>query len=346
MTFNDHFSCLGIESSCDETSISIVRSDKTILLNEVFSQHHSKYGGVVPELSARKHLETVDIMLENILQKIVINSVSAISVTSGPGLIGGLIIGIMTAKTLSSVLKKPIYPINHLEGHALTMRLVSDIDFPFLLLLLSGGHCQILVVRNVSNYFELGSTLDDSIGETFDKVANMLGLGYPGGPIIEKLAQKGDGTRFPFPQPLKNSKCCNFSFSGLKTAVRNTILELKQVTNQDINDISASLQYTISEILKKKLLNSINTIREHYPQINTIVLSGGVAANQFIKKQLSLLAQDNGFSLFSPPINLCTDNAAMISWAAIEQIKNTNIPPSDLSFSPKSSWALSDLKPY
>ena len=333
--------CLAMETSCDETAVAIVNSNKEIVINELFSQNHSKFGGVVPEFAARQHTE----ILNNMVQELDIDfsSIDCLAVTSGPGLIGGLLVGVMFAKGLASTLKKPLYAINHLEGHALTTRLTDNTPLPFLLLLLSGGHSQIIIAKNVSSYIQLGISLDDSIGETFDKVANMLGLGYPGGPHIEKCALQGDKDRFTFPIPLANSKCCNFSFSGLKTAVRLKILELPSPSKQDIADISASFQWTIVKIIKLKLQYAIHQFLTQFPHAKHIVVSGGVAANQYIKKHIEEIAFQHGLILHTPPISLCTDNAVMIAWAAIERIKN-NVAPTKLDFSPRSSWPLHSLK--
>jgi N6-L-threonylcarbamoyladenine synthase len=334
----DKITVLAIETSCDETAVAILDNDKNIIINNVFSQmEHLEYGGVVPEIAARSHLDVLDLMITNTMKQVnySFDDIDIIGVTGGPGLIGGVIVGVMTAKAIASVTKKPLICVNHLEGHALTARLTSDIEFPFLLLLVSGGHCQILICYGVSNYQLLGKTIDDAIGESFDKVAKMLGLAYPGGPIIEKMAKLGDATRFKFPRPLIDRKNCDFSLSGLKTSVRREIEKLGEViTMQDKHDICASFQTTIGDIIINRLSNALALS----PGVNNLVIAGGVAANQYIKKLIQDFADNNNLSLVVPPVKLCTDNAAMIGWAAIEKFKLNMID--DMSFEPRANWPL------
>ncbi len=333
---------LGIESSCDETSVSIVADDKTIIAHEVFSQiaAHKPFGGVVPEVAARSHMDCLDDMISRIMTqaKLTYNDIDAIAVTAGPGLIGGVIVGVMYAKAIAAASGKPIIAVNHLEGHALTVRLTSEVDFPFLLMLVSGGHCQLLIVYNVGKYKILGSTMDDAAGECFDKVAKMLGLGYPGGQVIEQRAKNGNHNRFNFPTPLANRSGCDFSFSGLKAAVKRQIDAMKELTENDINDVCASLQHVISEVLQNRMINAFKICSTEVPEAKTIVLAGGVAANQYIRNKLLLAAKVHGFDFVAPPINLCGDNGAMIAWAGIERYKQGLID--NINFVPRSRWSL------
>ncbi len=338
---------LGIETSCDETSVAIVRSDKSIIAHEILSQIsiHKIYGGVVPEVAARSHMSALDLMIDRVMVSADISyqEIDAIAVTAGPGLIGGVIVGVMYAKAIAAAAAKPIIAINHLEGHALTARLTSDLEFPFLLMLVSGGHCQILIAHNVGQYKILGSTKDDAVGECFDKVAKMLGLDYPGGPIIETRASLGNKIRFNFPKPLVSKPGCDFSFSGLKTAVKRKIDEIKLqqqegLTNDDVNDICASLQHTITQILQNRMLNAISLCQAKVIDIKTVVLAGGVAANQHIRDHIKIAAKRKGLGFIAPPVNLCGDNAAMIAWAGIERYKLGLVD--NINFAPLSRWSL------
>ncbi|WP_039455077.1 tRNA (adenosine(37)-N6)-threonylcarbamoyltransferase complex transferase subunit TsaD [Candidatus Jidaibacter acanthamoebae] len=333
---------LGIESSCDETSVAIVNHNKEILSLFTLSQleEHQPFGGVVPEIAARSHIEQII----NLVHKALINAaislknIDAFAVTAGPGLIGGVLVGVMTAKALASVAKKPFIAVNHLEGHALTVRLTSDIEFPYLMLLVSGGHCQILEVLGVGKYKRLGATLDDAVGEAFDKVAKMLGLGYPGGVEIEKLAKLGNPNAFNFPKPLLNQNNCDFSFAGLKTAVKRTIDQ-----TDDINkaDVCASFQHVVAEIFCKKAENAIKIFRESHPYSNNFVIAGGVAANLYIREKLQVVLERYNFNLYAPPVHLCTDNAAMIAWVGVERFKLGIVD--SLNFEPRSRWLLEEL---
>lgn len=336
---------LGIESSCDETAAAIISDDKQILANVVLSQYneHKLFKGVVPEIAARAHTDYIDQVISQALNEAKLNyaDIDAISVTAGPGLIGGVIVGVMTAKAIASVLKKPIIAVNHLEGHALTIRLVDDIKFPYLLLLLSGGHCQILIVEGVGKYKKIGETIDDALGEAFDKVAKMLGFDYPGGPIIEARALLGNDAKFKFPRSMKGRDNCDFSFSGLKTSVKRTIENIDNISEQDINDICASFQITVVEIIEDRILNAINKFKELYNNDMNLVVSGGVAANNFIRNRLQDLAIKHNFKVLFPPAKLCTDNAAMIGWVGVERMK-LNLTNS-LDFKPRANWSLEDL---
>ena len=295
---------LGIESSCDDTGAAVVTDKKEILGEALQSQEeHKQYGGVVPEIAARAHLEHVDEIVASCLQRahIELKDVDAIAASAGPGLIGGVVVGVMTAKALALSLNKPFIAVNHLEGHALCARIANDIEFPYLLLLVSGGHCQILVVKNVNDYERLGTTIDDAAGEAFDKVAKMLQLGYPGGPMIEKMAAVGDDSRFTLPRPLMNSGDCNLSFSGLKTAVRKIIesyspdgeVEHAILPKQDVADICACFQMTATDCLVRKLEMAIKYFRKNYPQGQHLVVSGGVASNTYLRNALKNLAHKN-----------------------------------------------------
>lgn len=342
---------LGIETSCDETAVAIVDDAKNILSNLVISQIniHKEFGGVVPEIAARNHIDVIEGLVKKALQDSNLNfdDIDGIAVTSGPGLIGGLIVGVMVAKSLALALKKPLIAVNHLEGHILTARLTSDLEFPFLTLLVSGGHCQILNVRKFADYELIGKTLDDALGECFDKVAQMIGEDYPGGPKIEVMAKIGDQNRFKFPRPLVDSdfkkiNIYNFSFSGLKTAVRREIERLtgesfssssfKLLSAVDKNDICASLQRVIVEILVNRLNNVLSSFDFAENRPKSLVICGGVAANQFIFTNLEIWCAKNGLSLHVPDIKLCTDNAAMIAWAGLERLQNGY--ESDLFFKP------------
>ena len=330
---------LGIETSCDETAVAIIDDKKNIISHIVLSQleDHIPYGGVVPEIASRCHIKHLKDLIKKCFQQasLTINDVDAIAVTGGPGLIGGVLVGVMVAKGMAAASGKPFIAINHLEGHALTIRLTEEIDFPYLMLLVSGGHCQILQTNSVGNYIKFGGTIDDAVGESFDKVAKMLNIPYPGGPKIEQLAKEGDCKRFKFPRPLLDKPAsCDFSFSGLKTAVKRQIDKMEKISDQDKKDICASFQKTVADII----VNRLNHAARLYPNDikKQLVIAGGVAANQFIKERIKEALPD--FSIHSPPISLCTDNAAMIAWAGVEKLKlgQTN----DLSFSPKSRWPL------
>jgi N6-L-threonylcarbamoyladenine synthase len=355
---------LAIESSCDESAVAIVDSDKKIFAHLIKSQIdiHQQFGGVIPELSARAHLEVIDhLILESLKQaKLKFSDIDAFAGTSGPGLIGGLIVGMTSAKTLCAIYNKPFLAINHLQGHALAIRLEKEVDFPFLVLLVSGGHCQILLCYGVNDFYKIGETIDDALGETFDKVAQMLGLPYPGGPEIEKLALLSTQRKFPLPRPLIDQKNhdhqFNFSFSGLKTAVRRTIEKItneefshsssaKKISINDKADLCASFQRTISEILCNRLENVINDCPE-ITKVNKsnlkLVITGGVACNKFIFNNLKDLSIKYNFKILIPQKELCTDNALMIAWAAIEKLKINSIDP--LTFKPRAKWPLAELK--
>lgn len=331
---------LGIETSCDETSVSVVSSKKEILSNIVSSQIdiHAKYGGVVPEIAARAHLEEINQVFHLAIKKagIMLNDIDAIAATCGPGLIGGLIVGSSFAKGLSISLKKPFIPINHLMGHALTPRLTNELEYPYILLLASGGHCIIAEIHGPKSAKVLGNTIDDSAGECFDKVAKMLELPYPGGPKIESLAKSGNPTAFNFPRPLLKANNCDFSFSGLKTAVLYQIQALGESFKDHTNDICASFQNAVSDIFLKKLSLAVKMAPK---DIKSIAFAGGVSANQFINSNIRNLALKNGLDFFNSPINLCTDNGAMIAWCGVEQFSLDNL----ITYEPRSIWPLDEF---
>ncbi|MGI4776248.1 MAG: tRNA (adenosine(37)-N6)-threonylcarbamoyltransferase complex transferase subunit TsaD [Janthinobacterium lividum] len=336
---------LGIESSCDDTGASIINSRREILSNIVISQQeeHALFKGVVPEIAARSHMRNIEEVVFLALREadIKLSDITAIAATSGPGLIGGVIVGCMYGKGLSSVLKKPFIAINHLEGHALTARLTDKIEYPFLLLLVSGGHCQFVAVKGLGKYQILGQTLDDAVGEAFDKVAKMLSLAFPGGPEIEKVAKLGNPMRYVLPKPIINQPNCDMSFSGLKTAVRLLIQEIGILDTQKTADVAASFQYVVGEILAMKTLQAI----EKYEKIchgKTLVIAGGVAANQYLKDIIQHKISSTNYLLVAPPIKLCTDNAAMIAYAGLERLEAGLT--SELDFCPRARWSLEELQ--
>lgn len=336
---------LGLESSCDDSAASIVDSKLGILSNVVISQNeeHEAFKGVVPEIAARSHLLNLETALDRAIQEsgLKLGDIDAVAATSGPGLIGGVIVGSMFGKSIASVLGKPFLAINHLEGHALTARLTDKVEFPYLLLLASGGHCQFVAVQGLGKYKILGSTLDDAIGEAFDKVAKMMNLGFPGGPIVEKMAQNGDPLRFGFPRPLYHQKNSNMSFSGLKTSVRLKILELGALTKQDMCDIAASFQQAVCDVVVRKTEYAIKQY-ETICEGRDIVISGGVAANTAIRLALKELSESLGYNFVAPPIKLCTDNAAMIAFAGLERFQAGII--NGMDFKPRARWSLEEMQ--
>ena len=314
---------LGIETSCDETGVAVVDDDRRVRAEQLFSQldAHALYGGVVPEIAARAHVERLDLMIEAVMTEagLGFGDLDGIAATAGPGLIGGLIVGLVTAKSICAVHALPLAAVNHLEAHALTARLTDDIAFPYVLLLVSGGHAQILEVQGVGSYRRLGSTIDDAVGEAFDKVAKMLGLGYPGGPAVERCAARGDPARFDLPRPLTNRKGCDFSFSGLKTAVRQLVLDLGDEAGEEgtIADICASFQAAVADCLIDRTRRGLS--RPGSPK--RLVVAGGVAANAAIGNALRALSAELAIELVIPPPRLCTDNGVMIAWAGLERLR-------------------------
>ncbi|MFM9890332.1 MAG: tRNA (adenosine(37)-N6)-threonylcarbamoyltransferase complex transferase subunit TsaD [Rickettsiales bacterium] len=337
---------LGIESSCDETAVALVREDGAILAQALATQQseHAPYGGVVPEIAARAHLAQIDRLYVQALAgaNITLAQVDAIAVTAGPGLIGGVIVGVMFAKALAAAAQKPLIAVNHLEGHALTVRLTHQLKFPYYLLLISGGHCQQLVVRGVGDYVRLGGTKDDALGEAFDKCAKMLGLPYPGGPALERAALKGNPKAYPLPRPLMGTENCDFSFSGLKTAVRLTIekevVRAGELTPEIVHDVAASFQLAVIDVLADRVSRGL---AQCPPGITALAVAGGVAANQALRAGLESLATEFGVPLVVAPPALCTDNAAMIAWAGVERFR---LGARDaLNIEPRARWPLTEL---
>ena len=338
---------LGIETSCDETAVSIIQengSDKPLILSNVVSSQvdvHKKFGGVVPELAARSHIEKIDLITKKAIDesKIKIEEIDAVAATAGPGLIVCLSVGLNFGKTIALALKKPFIAVNHLEGHALSPKLNSEINYPYLLLLISGGHTQFLSVKSLGKYKRLGTTIDDAVGEAFDKTAKLLGIEFPGGSQIEVLAEKGDPRKFDLPKPIINKGGCNLSFAGLKTAILRITKNIKN--EKDKYDLAASFQKTIEEILYKKSKVAF----EEFKNINgdkkkTFVVAGGVAANKKIRETLTKLCNEENFEPIFPPINLCGDNAAMIALAGLEKFKQNQFD--NLSFPAKPRWQLDE----
>ncbi len=334
---------LGIETSCDETAAAVVDGERRILAERVLSQEalHIPYGGIVPEVAARAHLDHLDGLIARTLDdaKLALADLDAIAATGGPGLIGGVFVGVMTAKALALATGKPFLAVNHLEGHALTARLTDGVDFPYLLLLASGGHCQLLAVEGVGRYRRLGTTIDDAAGEAFDKAAKLLGLGYPGGPAIEHRAQEGDPRRFPLPRPMLGRPGCDFSFSGLKTALRQTVQGLNPITDRDRADLAAAFQEAVAEVVADRAGRALDQFGRRGP----MVVAGGVAANGLLRARLKELAESRGAAFLAPPLRLCTDNAAMIAWAGIERLRLGLID--GLDFAPRPRWPLDPTAP-
>ena len=349
---NGYLTVLGIESSCDETAVSIVRLknefDGEILSNIVFSQidEHLPYGGVVPEIASRSHVESLGPLIDKALNEasLKLNNIDGIAATAGPGLVGGLIVGLTTTKGISLGAGIPLVGVNHLEGHALTPLLTNKVSFPYVLLLISGGHTQLILVKNLGEYIQLGTTLDDAVGEAFDKAAKFLGLGYPGGPALEKISKKGSNVRFNFPRPLLKSHDCNFSFSGLKTSLIREVKEIEPLTENDLADIASSYQQAIIDCLREKSSRAISIAKEEYKDLNIkyFVAAGGVASNKAIGKSLNELALRNNMEFVAPPIKFCTDNAAMIAWAG--GLRLLNGQKDSLEISVKSRWPLNEMK--
>ncbi len=324
---------LGIESSCDETAAALVDSDRRILAQRIASQddQHRPYGGVVPEIAARAHAERLAPLIEATLADagMSLADVDAVAATAGPGLIGGVMVGLVTAKALAMAGDKPLIAINHLEGHALSPRLADPaLQFPYLLLLVSGGHCQLLLVSGVGSYRRLATTIDDALGEAFDKTAKILGLGFPGGPAVERLAKAGDARAVPLPRPLLGSAEPHFSFAGLKSAV----LRAKQAGIHHDADIAAAFQQAAIDCVLDRTRKALQTIDKP----TALVVAGGVAANQAVRGALEALAAEHGLPFVAPPLALCTDNAAMIAWAGIERLGQSD----SLDFVARPRWPL------
>ena len=343
---------LGIETSCDETAAAVIRENSNgtadILSNIVSSQieEHKKFGGVVPELAARAHLENIEYIIDTALKdsKFAIEEIDGVAATAGPGLIVCLTVGLNIGKSIAAFSNKPFVGVNHLEGHALSPGLQERIKFPYLLLLISGGHTQFLIVRDVNEYEQLGTTIDDALGEAFDKTSKMLDLGYPGGPSVEKFAKLGDKEFFKLPEPIINKAGCNLSFAGLKTAVLRKAKNINGEKKLKYN-LAASFQNTINKILYKKTKVAVEMFRNKTKKINfQLIVAGGVAANKSIRYTLSNLSQEMNFKAIYPDLKFCGDNAAMIAWAGIQRFKKNLID--DLNISAKSRWPLDENAPY
>lgn len=336
-----NFYVLGIETSCDETAAAVVDvAERRLLSNVVYSQikEHADYGGVVPELASRAHQQRLPGLVQQAMAQAQLSfaDLNGVAATSGPGLLGGLLVGYNFAKSVAMAAEKPLYATNHLEGHALTAQLSDGVAFPYLLLLVSGGHCQFIHVKGLGDYTTLGGTLDDAVGECFDKVAKMMGLPYPGGPNVEKCAKKGNSRAFVLPVPLRHD-AVNFSFSGLKTAMRQLIISQEQpLTAQVMADLSASFQQTVSEIL---VLKSKNALQQS--GASRFVLAGGVAANSLLRGCLEELCVGENVAFFAPPIGLCTDNAVMIAYAGGLHLQRGDTTPLDKPAQPR--WSLDTL---
>ena len=350
MTKNITF--LGIETSCDETAAAVIRENDEgtadILSNIVSSQieEHKKFGGVVPELAARAHLENIEYIIDTALKEsgTTINEIDGVAATAGPGLIVCLTVGLNIGKSIAAFSNKPLIGVNHLEGHALSPGLNEKIKFPYLLLLISGGHSQYLIVKDVNEYEQLGTTIDDALGEAFDKTAKMLALGYPGGPNVEKFSKEGDENFYKLPEPIINKAGCNLSFAGLKTAV---LRESKKI-NGDVKlkyNLAASFQKTINKILYKKTKIAVEMFKEKTKKENfQLIVAGGVAANKTIRENLTQLSNEMNFEIIYPDLKFCGDNASMIAWAGIQRFKKDLID--DLNITAKSRWPLDKEAPY
>jgi len=340
---------LGIETSCDETAAAVVTADGTVLAEAVLSQtgEHAPYGGVVPEIAARAHLAHLPGMVADVLARAGVagGDLAAVAATAGPGLIGGLIVGTNYGKGLALAHGLPFVAVNHLEAHALTARLPGLVPdgapFPYVLLLLSGGHCQCIAVEGVGRTTLLGRTVDDAVGEAFDKVAKLLGLPWPGGPHVERLAASGDARRYAFPRPMKGRAGCDFSFSGLKTAVAQAVARFPEgpLPTQDAAHIAAAFQAAVAEVLADRAAHAL-ALR---PDATRLVIAGGVAANGAVRAALGAVAARAGVRLVAPPVRLCTDNAVMVAWAAQERLRLAAVDDADVA--PRPRWPLAELVP-
>ncbi len=340
---------LGLETTCDETAAAVVTLSEDgrgrILSNEVLSQiaEHAAFGGVVPEIAARAHVEVIDRLVLRALDAAgtTLHEVDGIAAAAGPGLIGGLLVGLTTAKTLALVARKPLAAVNHLEAHALTARLTDGIAFPYLLLLASGGHTQLLAVRGVGDYLRLGTTVDDALGEAFDKVAKLLGLAYQGGPEVEREAERGDPDRFSLPRPMLGRPQPDFSFSGLKTALRLEAERVAPLTATDVADLCAGFQAAAVDVVADRTRVALRAFRERVGHPTALVAAGGVAANGAIRRALARLAGESGLRLVVPPLALCGDNGATVAWAGLERLRLGLAD--DLTAPARARWPLTEL---
>jgi len=340
---------LGIETSCDETAAALVDGDRRILSSVIAGQmaDHEAFGGVVPEIAARAHLNVIDQVVQRSLAEagLGLDDLSAVAATCGPGLIGGVLVGATYGKALAWARDLPFIAVNHLEGHALTARLTDDAPFPFLLLLVSGGHALLIAVDGVGRYERFGGTIDDAVGEAFDKLAKMLGLGFPGGPAVERAALAGDPRRFALPRPMLGRPGCDLSFSGLKTAMRHAIQALPPgpVSDRDRADLCAGFQAAVGDCLVDRTARAIARFRETRPDGRHLVIAGGAAANRHLRARLADCAEARGLALVAPPIALCTDNGAMIAWAGLERFRLGEADGGSLA--PRPRWPLESLGP-
>ncbi|HVC58966.1 MAG TPA: tRNA (adenosine(37)-N6)-threonylcarbamoyltransferase complex transferase subunit TsaD [Acetobacteraceae bacterium] len=344
---------LGIESSCDETAAAVLDRDGRVLAETVASQEaaHAPYGGVVPEIAARAHLALLPDLVRGVMARagLRFEALGGVAASAGPGLIGGLIVGSQVAKGIALAQRLPYVAVNHLEAHALTARLPGLVEggapFPYLLLLVSGGHCQCVAVQGVGRHVRLGGTVDDAAGEAFDKVAKLLGLGWPGGPALEMLAARGDPTRYAFPRPMLGRAGCDFSFSGLKTAVAQAVARLGDgaLPAALAADVAASFQRAVAEVLADRAAHAMAMMRARSPEARLLVVAGGVAANGTVRTALRTAAEHAGFTLVAPPVRLCTDNAVMVAWAGIERLRLGLADGLDVS--PRPRWPLDELVP-
>lgn len=338
---------LGIETSCDETAAAVVDDRRAILADVVRDQldAHRDYGGVVPEIAARAHLEAIDRVVARAMKdaRVGFDALDGVAATGGPGLIGGVIVGVMTGKAIAAAHGLPFFAVNHLEAHVLTPRLTDAVEFPYLALLVSGGHCQFVAVAGVGRHRLLGTTIDDAVGEAFDKAGKMLGLGYPGGPAVERAAERGDPHRFALPRPLRGREGCDFSFSGLKTALRHAVEALPPgpLAERDVADLCAGFQQAVAEVMADRCAHAIARFRALWPDGATLVVAGGVAANRALRARIEGVAAAHGLGFVAPPPHLCTDNAAMVAWAGIERLA---LGLADgLDFAPRPRWPLEKL---
>ncbi len=342
---------LGIETSCDETAAAVVARDgdgggralSDVILSQVDA--HAVFGGVVPEIAARAHVESLDRVVAKAMRDAGVGfaEVDAVAATAGPGLIGGVIVGLTTAKAIALAAGKPLVAVNHLEGHALTARLTDRLAFPYLLLLVSGGHTQFVSVEGVAAYIRLGTTIDDALGEAFDKAAKLTGLGYPGGPAIEAAAKRGDPRRFALPRPLLGRPEPDFSLSGLKTALRLAAEKIAPLSDHDVDDLAASFQAAVVDVVADRAGKAMARFAATHPDLSTpaLVIAGGVAANQAIRASLVTVASQRGFRLIAPPARLCADNAVMIAWAGAERLALGLTDRLDVAARPR--WPLDEM---
>lgn len=350
----DSLTCLGIETSCDETAAAIVRrwpDGRVAVLADVIRMEagdHLAFGGVVPEIAARAHVERLDSAIAKALREADIDfaGLDAVAATAGPGLIGGVMVGLVTAKAIALARNLPLVPVNHLEGHALSPRLSGACPFPYLLLLVSGGHCQFLLVEGLGRMTRLGSTIDDAAGEAFDKTAKRLGLGFPGGPAVERMAEGGDPERFSLPRPLMDrSDTLDMSFAGLKSALARQADLASPLSKADVQDLCAAFQAAVSDILGARALQAMAQVRQMIdPDGRRLVVAGGVAANRVLRARLEDAADQAGFSFHAPPLKWCTDNAAMIALAGVERLAAGHVPgrAEGLGYAARPRWPLDE----